>query len=116
MTLLTTPVLALAFAALPPQVNIAPPTAECAGDRVSVSFTVSEATDVEVAVLDAKGHVVRHLAAGVLGGKNPPPPPLKPGLAQALVWDGKDDLRQAGRGRAVPVPRPRGHERPLRPA
>jgi hypothetical protein len=61
------------------------------GDRVKIAFAVSAPTDVEVAVLDAKGKVVRHLAAGVLGGENPPPAPLKPGLAQDLVWDGKDD-------------------------
>jgi len=59
------------------------------GDTVTVSFTVSAATDVEVAILDAKGHVVRHLAAGVLGEN--PPAPLKPGLKQVLAWDGKDD-------------------------
>ncbi|MEO2032739.1 MAG: hypothetical protein ABGZ35_11705, partial [Planctomycetaceae bacterium] len=49
-------------------------------------------TDVEVAILDAKANVVRHLAAGVLGGKNPPPPPLKTGLIQEIPWDGNDDL------------------------
>ncbi|MGQ9661863.1 MAG: SMP-30/gluconolactonase/LRE family protein, partial [Kiritimatiellia bacterium] len=27
----------------------------------------------------------------MLGGSNPPPPPLKPGLKQELVWDGKGD-------------------------
>lgn len=62
------------------------------GDTLTITFTASERTDVEVAVLDAKGRIVRHLAAGVLGGKNPPPPPLKEGLAQSVKWDGKDDL------------------------
>jgi len=65
-----------------------------------IRFTVSGPTDVEVAIVNAKGDVVRHLAAGVLGGggkgsqpaKNPPPEPLKPGLAQELTWDGKDDF------------------------
>jgi len=33
--------------------------------------------------------VVRHLVAGVLGRN--PPPPSKPGLAQSIEWDGKDD-------------------------
>jgi hypothetical protein len=56
-----------------------------------VTFTLSKAADVEVAVLDAKGAVVRHLAAGVLGGKNPPPPPLQPGLEQKIAWDGRND-------------------------
>ncbi|QDU25520.1 SMP-30/Gluconolaconase/LRE-like region [Anatilimnocola aggregata] len=62
---------------------------EAAGVRIA--FEVSAATDVEVAILDRKSKVVRHLAAGVLGGKNPPPVPLQPGLQQSLLWDGKDD-------------------------
>jgi hypothetical protein len=69
----------------------AKPIASKDGDKTKITFTVSAPTDVEVAVLDSAGKVVRHLAAGVLGGKNPPPEPLKPGLAQTLEWDGKDD-------------------------
>ncbi len=65
---------------------------------VAIAFEVSEPTDVEVAILDAKGKVVRHLAAGVLGGESPPPPPLKAGLAQSVAWDGKDDLGEAAKG------------------
>jgi len=61
------------------------------GNGARITFAVSQPTDVEVAVLDGEGEVVRHLAAGVLGGENPPPPPLKPGLKQQLAWDGKDD-------------------------
>ncbi len=73
-----------------------PPTARTMGEKVEVSFAVSGPTDVEVAVLNADGTVVRHLAAGVLGGEGPPPAPLAPGLNQHLVWDGKDDFgRQA---------------------
>lgn len=68
------------------------PTATKDGKTMSVTFSVSEKTDIEVAVLDAKDKVVRHLAAGVLGGKNPPPPPLKAGLEQTVAWDGNDDL------------------------
>src|SRR5262245_19238332 len=75
-----------------------PPQVTRAGGTVTVAFTLKEATDVEVAVLDAKGRVVRHLAAGVLGGKNPPPAPLKPGLEQKLTWDGKDDLGKPAAG------------------
>jgi hypothetical protein len=59
--------------------------------KTTIAFSVTKATDIEVSILDAEGRVVRHLAAGVLGGKNPPPPPLKPGLAQAIEWDGTDD-------------------------
>jgi sugar lactone lactonase YvrE len=66
--------------------------------RANVDFSVSAPTDVEVAVLDATNHVVRHLAAGVLGGKHPPPEPLKMGLAQSLEWDSKDDLGHSATG------------------
>ncbi|HUT33133.1 MAG TPA: hypothetical protein VNE39_06630 [Planctomycetota bacterium] len=71
------------------------PTAKAAGDKVEVAFAVSAPTDVEVAILDAKGNVVRHLAAGVLGGKKPPPEPLRAGLSQSLAWDRKDDFGKA---------------------
>jgi hypothetical protein len=74
-----------------------PATAK-AGDKTTISFTVSAPTDVEVAVLAADGKVVRHLAAGVLGAKNPPPEPLKTGLSQSLEWDGKDDLGKPAAG------------------
>jgi sugar lactone lactonase YvrE len=65
--------------------------------KQTVAFAVSSPTDVEVAVLDAAGQVVRHLAAGVLGGPQPPPAPLRPGLSQSITWDGKDDLGQPAR-------------------
>ena len=68
-----------------------PPTAKQVGGRMVVAFAVSAATDVEVAILGADGKVVRHLAAGLLGGKTPPPLPLKPGRSQGVVWDGRDD-------------------------
>jgi len=70
----------------------AKPTVERVGDKVTIRFTLSAPTDVEVALLDADGDVVRHLGAGVLGGEKTPPPPLKPGLSQELTWDGKDDF------------------------
>ncbi|MHC4913934.1 MAG: hypothetical protein ACYTGB_00465, partial [Planctomycetota bacterium] len=53
----------------------AKPSAKKAGEKVTVSFSLKSAADVEVAVLDAKGEIVRHLAAGVLGAKGTPPPP-----------------------------------------
>jgi hypothetical protein len=53
---------------------------------------VSAPTDVEVTVLGADGKVVRHLAAGVLGGKHLAPEPLKAGLVQEILWDSKDDF------------------------
>lgn len=76
----------------------APPAVVKSGDRTRITFTVSAPTDVEVAILDAKGTVVRHLVAGVLGGKSPPPAPLQGGLSQSLEWDGKDDRGQLARG------------------
>ena len=67
------------------------PAVSLAGGKVTISFAVSGGTDVEVAVVNAQGEVVRHLAAGVLGATSQPPAPLKTGLAQSLEWDGKDD-------------------------
>ena len=61
------------------------------GDRIEVSFAVKEACDATVAVEDAAGRIVRHLASGLLG-KNAPAPFAKDALAQRVVWDGKDDL------------------------
>jgi len=58
----------------------------------AVTFTVSGATDAEVSIVNSNGKIVAHLAAGYLGGSNPPPDPLKPGFQQTLSWDGKTDL------------------------
>jgi hypothetical protein len=74
----------------------AKPSAAKNGDRVKIGFAAAAPTDCEVAVLDAKGAVVRHLVAGMLGEK--PPAPLKPGLAQELEWDGKDDAGKPAAG------------------
>lgn len=74
------------------------PSATKAGDRTTLTFSLTAPGDVEVAVLDAEGKVVRHLAAGLLGGAQPPPDPLRPGLSQAIEWDGKDDRGQAAAG------------------
>jgi hypothetical protein len=76
----------------------AKPSAVKDGDKTRIGFTVAAPTDVEVAVLDAGGRVVRHLAAGALGARNPPPGPLKAGLAQALEWDGRDDFGKPAAG------------------
>lgn len=73
------------------------PKARRLDDRVRISFDVSTPTDVEVAILNSRGEVVRHLAAGVLGDK--PPMPLVAGLSQELWWDGRDDFgKQAAPG------------------
>jgi sugar lactone lactonase YvrE len=76
----------------------AKPTATRRRDTVKIAFAVSAQTDVEVAVLDSRGRVVRHLAAGMLGGAKNPPEPLGPGLRQALEWDGTDDFGEKARG------------------
>lgn len=60
------------------------------GSAIKVSFAVSKPVDVEVAVLNNSGKVVRYLAAGLLG-KNAPPPFRKGSLHQEIIWDGKDD-------------------------
>jgi len=75
----------------------AKPTVAKDGAGCRIEFAAAAPTDCAVYVLDAAGKVVRHLAAGVLGEQAPAP--LKPGLAQALAWDGKDDLgRPVGGG------------------
>ena len=81
----------------------AKPAVKQADGKTTITFTVSGPTDVEVAILDAHGAVVRHLAAGVLGGKEAQPAPLVPGLAQSLVWDGADDFGQPAKGQPYSV-------------
>jgi hypothetical protein len=76
----------------------AQPKVEKSGAQWKVTFAVSAATDVEVAVLGQGGKIVRHLAAGLLG-PNAPAPLTKDALSQELVWDGQDDL-----GRPVTAP------------
>jgi hypothetical protein len=74
------------------------PVAKKAGAKTQIAFTLSAGSDVEVAILDARGKVVRHLAAGVLGGKAAPPAPLKAGLSQEIEWDGQDDYGEKVKG------------------
>ncbi|MCG3181959.1 MAG: hypothetical protein BIFFINMI_04405 [Phycisphaerae bacterium] len=74
------------------------PTVEKAAGGVKIAFAVSAATDVEAAIVDEDGKVVRHLAAGLLG-EHAPAPLAAGSLKQELLWDGKDDL-----GKAVAAP------------
>jgi len=74
----------------------AKPTAASESGGARISFEAAAPTDVAVEVLDAKGAVVRHLAAGVLGDN--PPEPLAKGLKQSLAWDGKDDAGKPAAG------------------
>ncbi len=74
-----------------------PPKAVMAGGDMKITFAVSSPTDVEVAILDAKGKIVRHLAAGLLG-KNAPSPFKRDSLSQEILWDGKDDAGRVSKG------------------
>ena len=74
------------------------PTAKKAGEKIAISFAVKAPTDVEVSVLDATGRIVRHLAAGLLGGEKAPPAPLEPGLRQELEWDMRTDAGKPAEG------------------
>jgi hypothetical protein len=61
---------------------VAGPAAKAEANGVRIEFEVNAPTDVAVAVLDAKGAVVRHLLAAM----------LKPdALKQSLLWDRTDD-------------------------
>ncbi|MFO7898410.1 MAG: hypothetical protein R6V58_05055 [Planctomycetota bacterium] len=60
------------------------------GDRITIRFKARAFCDATVAIEDANGQILRHLASGVLG-KNAPEPFQKNSLAQTVVWDGKDD-------------------------
>jgi hypothetical protein len=79
----------LAAEAAPPKFTTKPSATKAADGQVRIEFAVDRETDVAVFIEDGNGKVVRHLVAGLLG-KNPPPP-LKPGLAQSIEWDGKAD-------------------------
>jgi len=75
------------------------PAARPVKNGFEISFAVSAPVDVEVAILDAGGRIVRHLAAGLLG-KHAPEPLRKGTLEQKLVWDGKDDAGKPLLGKA----------------
>lgn len=77
------------------------PTAVRAGAKTRIEFTLDRQTDVAIAIEDAQGRIIRHLAAGVLG-KNPPAPLQPKTLAQMLEWDGKDDFGKPLSGEGGP--------------
>ena len=60
------------------------------GDKTTITFESKGFCDVTVAVEDAGGRIIRHLASGVLGPRAPEPL-QKDSKKQALVWDGKTD-------------------------
>jgi hypothetical protein len=75
----------------------AEPKAARTNGTATISFAVDKATDVEVAVLNSRGEVVRHLAAGLLG-KNAPAPLRKNSLSQEFKWDMRDDVGKPASG------------------
>jgi hypothetical protein len=66
------------------------PTVTRQGNRVEIRFETKEFCDVTVAIEEADGRILRHLASGVLG-PNAPEPFRKNTKNQVIVWDGKDD-------------------------
>lgn len=68
-------------------------THDAKAEKWYAEFELESFSDVEVAIVDpAKATVVRHLAAGVLGPKAPPPFAAN-SRYQKLEWDGMDDYR-----------------------
>jgi len=67
------------------------PVLEIKGEVGVVKFSISEPSDVEVAVVDKDGKVAKHLAQGLLGGEKAPPLPLVAGLSQSIEWNGRGD-------------------------
>lgn len=96
--LILTPVVSVASDADQPAAKfVKPPTAVKAGDKVKIEFAVDRETDLGVFLEDAKGRVVRHLVAGLLG-KSPPAPLKANSLEQAIEWDGKADYGKPAPG------------------
>ncbi len=60
------------------------------GEQLVLHFTTKTFCDVTVAIENAKGRILRHLASGVLG-PNAPLPFKKNSCEQNLVWDGCND-------------------------
>jgi hypothetical protein len=73
------------------------PTARRVDGGFEIRFAVREAGYAQVAIHDAAGRVVRHLAAGLLG-VNAPAPFAKGSLTQRLAWDGRDNLGRPAAG------------------
>jgi len=77
-----------------------PPSVSRNGQQATVSFELTRSTDVEVSVLNARGNIVRHLAAGIVGDMQAAAPLQASSLSQSISWDGTDD---AGKRVAGPV-------------
>jgi HEAT repeat protein len=68
------------------------PVVTSEGTDVRIKFALTQPLDVEVAVVDASGRVVRHLAAGMVGRSKAAPPLVGGALRQSILWDRRDDL------------------------
>jgi len=67
------------------------PTVSRDANGARIALTLGRAADVEIAVLDDQGKVVRHLVAGWVGAEKAVAP-LKPrSLSQSVRWDGTND-------------------------
>ena len=66
------------------------PKVTCEGDKVTIAFSSKGFCDATVAIEDAEGRIIRHLASGVIGD-NAPPTFRSKSLKQTVVWDGKND-------------------------
>src|SRR5688572_19708069 len=67
------------------------PSATRQGNGAKISFALSTSGYAEVSIVDGSGKVVRHLAAGMIGGNAPAPDLMLSGLSQEMIWDGNDD-------------------------
>src|SRR5882724_2174576 len=63
------------------------------GYDVTIAFESKGFCDATIAIEDAQGKIVRHLAGGVLGPRAPEPF-QKDSLKQKVVWDGKNDKEE----------------------
>jgi len=79
------------------------PTVKKKGDTWVITFASKGKCDATVSIIGPKGHVIRHLASGVLGA-NAPHPFKQNSLSQKLEWDGEiDDRKKAPAGCRVRV-------------
>lgn len=63
-----------------------------ADGKIKIEFSVSSEIDVKVNIINNKGDVVCHLAAGVVGNNSPSP--FQKSLKQVLFWDFTNDFGQ----------------------
>ena len=77
------------------------PTVRAEAGGVRIDFALTAPGDVEVAVVNEKGEVVRHLAAGAVGAEAAAPPLKTASCSQSLLWDRRDDDGKEVAGKAT---------------